>query len=107
MDAVFHALAHAARRRILDIVRSDPGTNVASVCAHFSVSRIAVMKHINVLEEADLVVSEREGRERRLYFNIVPIQMIYDRWTSRYASLWAERLTGVKYAVETREEGTT
>jgi DNA-binding transcriptional ArsR family regulator len=104
MDAAFHALAHPVRRRILDIVRADAGANVSAVSAHFEMSRIAVMKHLNVLEESDLLVSEREGRERRLYFNIVPIQMIYDRWTSRYSSLWGERLTDLKYAVETRED---
>ncbi len=107
MNATFHALSHPARRRILDIVRADAGTNISAVCSHFSMSRIAVMKHVNVLEEADLLLSERQGRERHLYFNVVPIQMIYDRWTSRYSSLWAEHLTSVKYAVETREEPAT
>ena len=104
MDAVFHALSHPARRRILDLVRGDAGMNIGAVCEHFAISRIAVMKHIKVLERADLLISERRGRERHLYFNVVPIQMIYDRWTTRYSSLWAERLTGVKYAVETRED---
>ena len=105
MDSLFQALAHPVRRRILDVVKAEPGSNVGDVCAHFELSRIAVMKHINTLEEADLLVSEREGRERRLYFNVVPIQMLYDRWTSEYSSLWAGGLARVKYHVETEENG--
>ena len=104
MDAVFAALAHPGRRKVLDLVRSSPGINVGDVCRHFSISRIGVLKHINLLEAADLLISEREGRERRLYFNVVPIQMIYDRWTSDYSGLWAARLTHLKYEVESRSE---
>ena len=103
-DDVFRALAHAARRRILDILREHPGANVNEVCAFFDTSRIAVMKHLRVLEEASLVVSRREGRSRRLYFNAVPIQMIYDRWTTEYSALWARRLTDLKYRVEMGED---
>lgn len=100
MDAVFRALAHTGRRKVLDLVSANPGCNVGDVCAHFEMSRIGVLKHINVLEEANLLISEREGRARRLYFNVVPIQTIYDRWTSEYSELWAGRLTRLKYEVE-------
>lgn len=102
MDAVFAALAHPGRRKVLDIVRAKPGATVGEVSGHFTISRIGVLKHINLLEAADLLISEREGRERRLYFNVVPIQMIYDRWTSDYSALWASRLTQIKYDVESR-----
>ena len=101
MDAVFKALASRARRQILDIVKNAPGSNVGDVCAHFEMSRIAVMKHLAVLEEADLIVSEKEGRERKLYFNVVPIQLIYDRWTMEYSAWWAGRMVDIKYAIET------
>jgi DNA-binding transcriptional ArsR family regulator len=100
MDLVFHALAHAGRRKIIDIVKSNPGSNVNDVCEHFDVSRIAVMKHINLLEEAGLIVSEREGRARRLYFNVVPIQLIHDRWSDEFSGWWAGRLADIKYRVE-------
>ena len=100
MDNVFKALAHAGRRRILDIVKDRPGASVNEVCEYFDISRIAVMKHLKILEEADLIISEKEGRTRRLYHNAVPIQMIYDRWTTEYSALWAERLSSIKYKVE-------
>lgn len=104
MDSVFAALAHPSRRRILDIVRENGGCSVNDVSEHFDVSRIAVMKHLTVLEEAGLLISEKHGRTRRLYFNAVPIQMIYDRWTSEYSALWAGKLTRLKYAIEAGDE---
>lgn len=107
LDAVFQALAHAGRRQILDIVKQTPGCSVNDVCAHFDISRIGVMKHLRVLEDADLLHSEKVGRTRRLYVNTVPIQMIYDRWTTEYSALWAGRLTRVKYRVESKRKGDT
>ena len=100
MDAVFQALAHRDRRRILDIVKESPGCTVGDVSSRFATSRIAVMKHLRVLEEAGLLVSEQDGRRRRLYHNTVPIQMIYDRWTSAYSRYWSSKLTAIKYRVE-------
>lgn len=92
-DNVFHALAHADRRRILDIVRAEPGMQMGALAAKFTLSRIAVHKHVQVLEAADLLVSERQGRTRKLYFNLVPIQKIYERWTDQYSAAWAAGLT--------------
>ena len=100
MDQVFHALAHGTRRDILDHLRITPGLTVGGLAAHFDVSRIAVMNHISVLENARLVVSEKDGRTRRLYLNIIPIQMIYDRWGDDYSQHWASNLTTIKYAAE-------
>ena len=102
MDAVFQALANESRRRILDIVKSEPGIGVGALAGEFEVSRIAVMKHLAVLETANLVVSEKDGRTRRLYFNAAPIQMIHDRWTSEYSAYWAGQMTRIKYLAEAR-----
>jgi DNA-binding transcriptional ArsR family regulator len=100
MDHVFEAMAHPVRRKVLDVVKDRPGCSVNDVCDYFEISRIAVMKHLRVLERADLIVSRKQGRTRELYFNAVPIQMIYDRWTSEYSALWASGLTRIKYRIE-------
>lgn len=100
MDAVFQALAHRDRRRVLDLVRNNPGCCVEEVHRHFETSRIAVLKHLRVLERAQLIHSEKVGRKRRLFFNVVPIQLIYDRWATEYSGLWASKLTGIKYRIE-------
>jgi predicted transcriptional regulator len=100
MGAVFGALSSEPRRRILDILKKEPGCNVNRVCEFFDIGRVAVLKHLGVLESASLVLSERVGRERLLYFNPVPIRMIYDRWTTEFSAYWAGRLTRLKYRLE-------
>jgi predicted transcriptional regulator len=105
MGTVLDALGSAPRRRILDIVKAEPGCTVGEVAARFDVSRIAVMHQIRVLEEARLLTSQKEGRRRRLYFNAVPIQMIHDRWTSELSAFWASRVADVKYGVEQKTTG--
>ncbi|CAN5682396.1 helix-turn-helix domain-containing protein [soil metagenome] len=102
MDAVFEALAHVDRRRILDIVKNNPGCYLNEICPQFNTSRIALMKHLRVLETAQLIVARHEGRRRRLFHNPVPIQIIYDRWTTEYSSLWAGEITRIKYNVESK-----
>jgi DNA-binding transcriptional ArsR family regulator len=104
MDAVFQALAHRDRRRLLDLVRNNPGCCVEQVAKHFDTSRIAVLKHLRVLTRAQLLHSQKIGRQRKLYFNVVPIQLVYDRWATQYSSLWAGKLAGIKYRIETSDE---
>ncbi len=106
MTAVFHALAHETRRRIMDVLRARPGIGVGELAQEFDVTRIAVMNHIAVLEDAGLVVSEKDGRVRRLFLNPAPLQMINDRWLDDYTGHWARKLTGIKYAAEAAFEKT-
>ena len=101
MDLVFHALASRPRRKILDVIKATPGCCVGDVCKYFDISRIAVIKHLRVLEQAQLIVLQKNGRRRALYFNAVPIQLIYDRWTSDYSAFWASKATDLKFLVET------
>ena len=99
-DRLFHALAHETRRTILDLVRETPGQGVGEVAQAFDVSRIAVMNHLAVLEQANRLISEKDGRTRRLYLNAAPLQMIHDRWINDFSGHWASKLTGLKYAAE-------
>lgn len=99
-DKLFHALAHETRRTILDLVRARPGQSVGELAQAFDVSRVAVMNHLAVLEAAGLIISERDGRARRLYLNAAPLQMISDRWLSAFSEHWAGRVTALKYAAE-------
>jgi DNA-binding transcriptional ArsR family regulator len=104
MDRIFEALAHPVRRRVLDVLKDRSGCTVGEVCDYFEMSRIGVMKHLRILENADLVVSRKNGRKRELYFNPVPIQMIYNRWTSEFSSLWASGITQIKYRIEAMQD---
>lgn len=107
LSPVFAALAHETRRRILDLLRARPGAGVGEIAAEFDVSRIAIMKHLAALEEANLILSRKEGRTRRLYFNAAPIRMIYNRWTDEFSDYWAGEITQLKYLAEARTRKTT
>ncbi|KIN68137.1 ArsR/SmtB family transcription factor [Sulfitobacter donghicola] len=100
MDSVFQALAHETRRAILDHLRDHPGMAVGELAAHFDVSRIAVMNHLRVLTEAQLITSRKEGRSRRLYLNALPLQLIYERWIDGYSAHWLDRMSLIKATAE-------
>ena len=100
LDAVFQALAHTTRRAMMDHVRDKPGLTVGELANKFDVSRIAVMNHLAVLEKADLVISQREGRSRKLYLNAMPIQEIHARWTDTFSAHWADRTSSIKQLAE-------
>ena len=81
---VWRALANPERRRMLDLLREGP-ISTGDLAAEFPrLSRFAVMQHLRVLAEGDLVVPKKQGRTRMNYLNPIPIQRIYNRWVSRY-----------------------
>ncbi len=100
MDKTFAALSHTSRRQMLDHLHDKPGQSVGELAARFDVSRIAIMNHLKVLEEAGLVISKKDGRSRRLYLNAMPIQAIYERWTDRFSAHWLDRMSLVKSIAE-------
>ena len=104
-DALFGALANAERRRMLDLLRERPGMHIAALGTHFAMSDVAVLKHVRVLEVAGLVIRARIGRARRLYFNVMPIKSIYDRWSDEYSTYWANEIIDIKSRVEGRAAG--
>lgn len=63
-------------------------------------SRIGVMKHLNVLEGAGLIVTKRRGREKLHFLNPVPIRQVHDRWIDKYTAPWAAGLTALKHELE-------
>ena len=63
-------------------------------------TRVGVAKHLRLLEDAGLVVTKRRGREKLHFLNAVPIQLVHDRWVSKYTEPWAAGLTGLKRELE-------
>jgi DNA-binding transcriptional ArsR family regulator len=102
LDATFFALSSGLRRRMLDLLKREGGCNVNHVCDFFSaeVGRHAVMKHLATLERGGLLVTAKEGREKRLWFDPTPLQLIHERWTTEFSAYWAARLTRLKYDAE-------
>jgi DNA-binding transcriptional ArsR family regulator len=100
LDPIWKALADETRRTILDFLRMGPKPTTAIVEQFPDLSRFAVMKHLDVLRQAALVVTREEGRQRINSLNAVPIRMIYERWVSNYENVWANALLRVKEAAE-------
>ncbi len=96
---IWKALADPSRRRMLDLLRRRAMTT-GSLVEHFEMSRYGVMKHLEVLADAGLVLVRREGRERWNHLNAVPIQQIYRRWIQPFAAEPADGLLKLKNVVE-------
>ncbi|NDI34299.1 SRPBCC domain-containing protein [Chengkuizengella sediminis] len=100
LTLMFKALGHPIRRDILDLLKSKPKTT-SELTVHFkNVSRYAVMKHLNILEQANLLLVRREGRTRVNYINIVPLHQMLDRWSTRYQSNFASSIVSLKTKIE-------
>lgn len=96
MDEVFRALADPKRRRLLDQLADTDGLSLGKLCEVLpDMTRFGVMKHLAVLEGAHLITTERHGRRKLHYLNPVPIQVIHDRWISRYATPFTEALASL------------
>ncbi len=100
MDMVFRALADPTRRSLLDELFREDGQTLHALEERFPMTRFGVMKHLKQLEEAGLVVTKRQGREKLHFLNPVPIQLVHDRWVSKYAEPWAAGLSGLKRRLE-------
>jgi uncharacterized protein YndB with AHSA1/START domain/DNA-binding transcriptional ArsR family regulator len=100
VETVFKALAHPTRRELLDSLFEQDGQTLTSLTAGHDMTRIGVAKHLQILEEARLVVTRRRGREKLHYLNPVPIRLIHDRWVSKYTEAWAAGLVGLKGELE-------
>jgi uncharacterized protein YndB with AHSA1/START domain len=100
MDAVFKALADPTRRSLLDELFEQDGQTLTALEQRLPMTRIGVMKHLRVLEEAGLVTTQRRGREKLHFLNPVPIRLVHDRWVSKYAEPWAATLSGLKKRIE-------
>jgi DNA-binding transcriptional ArsR family regulator/uncharacterized protein YndB with AHSA1/START domain len=100
MDAVFRALSDPARRRLLDRLNERNGLTLSELYADMGMTRQSVSKHLDVLEEANLVVTARRGRQKLHFLNAAPINDIADRWIHQYDRPWAEALADLKTALE-------
>jgi uncharacterized protein YndB with AHSA1/START domain len=100
MENVFRALADPTRRDLLDALFISDGQTLLALTAGRGMTRIAVAKHLAILEEAGLVVSRRSGREKHHYLNPVPIRLVHDRWVAKYTQAWAAGLVDLKHELE-------
>jgi DNA-binding transcriptional ArsR family regulator len=100
-DRVFKALADPTRRFLLDRLFERDGRTLGELESELEMTRFGVMKHLKVLEEAGLVISHRQGREKRHFLNPVPIRLVHDRWIDKYTEQRITALAELKGELET------
>jgi DNA-binding transcriptional ArsR family regulator len=83
-DAVFRALADASRRQLLDALHKVNGQTLRELCRTLDMTRQAVTKHLAILEAANLLSTQRRGREKLHFINPVPINDIAERWIGKF-----------------------
>src|ERR1700755_1559444 len=99
-DRVFKALADATRRLLLDRLFERDGRTLTELDGELEMTRFGVMKHLRVLEEAGLVVTRKQGREKLHFLNPVPIRLIHDRWIDKYTERQVSALLDLKNELE-------
>ena len=99
-DRVFKALADPTRRFLLERQFARDGRTLTELESQLEMTRFGVMKHLRVLEEANLVVARRSGREKLHYLNPVPIRLIHDRWIDTYTERRVTALADLKSQLE-------
>jgi len=104
VEPVFKALADPTRRELLDELFRHDGQTLVALAGRFAMTRVAVAKHLRLLEDAGLVTAHRAGREKLHYLNPVPIRQVYDRWVSKYTEGWAAGLVDLKHDLEASVE---
>ncbi len=105
MDAVFKALADPLRRKLLDDLHERSGRTLGELCEGRGMTRQAVSKHLAILEAANLVATEKRGREKLHYLNPVPIHEIADRWIGKYERAPLAVLAHLKRTLEGETDG--
>ena len=103
-DLVFKALSDPSRRLLLDRLFEQDGRTLINLEAELPhLTRFGVMKHLKVLEEANLVISDKVGREKLHYLNPVPIRLLHDRWIDKYTERRVSALVNLKHELEKKK----
>lgn len=103
LDHVWKALSDPTRREILDLLRGGPRQTTEIVDQFPQLSRFGVMKHLEVLREAGLVITRSEGRKRINALNAAPIRDILERWIGKYEAYWSNTMLRVKETAESKK----
>ncbi|WLR61229.1 ArsR/SmtB family transcription factor [Guptibacillus hwajinpoensis] len=82
------------------MLNNGPKTT-GEICEGFdNISRYAVMKHLTILEEANLVLVRRKGRQRLNFLNAISLQNMADRWISHVQSNVSSSLLTLQSTIE-------
>jgi DNA-binding transcriptional ArsR family regulator len=95
---IFQAIADPTRREVLRIL-AEKELPISEITSHFTMSRTAIAKHLQILTEAELVSGRKVGREKRYRLQPESLQEL-KQWLSFYEQFWSNKLTKLKHVVE-------
>jgi DNA-binding transcriptional ArsR family regulator len=90
LDRTFSALADGHRRQILDRLGDGP-VSISELATQLEISLPGVLKHVNVLEHAQLLTTRKRGRTRWCQLSEQPLDNAAD-WIDDRRRLWRRRL---------------
>lgn len=90
---------------MLDLLAGRRRTTGELAAAFPKLSRFAVMKHLDVLESAQLIFVERDGRLRWNSLNPVPLREVFRKWVGKYEAIWADAMLDIRDAAEASAAG--
>jgi DNA-binding transcriptional ArsR family regulator len=99
---VFQAIADPTRREVLRLL-AEKELPISEITSHFTMSRTAIAKHLQILSEAELVSGRKVGREKRYRLQPESLQEL-KQWLSFYEQFWSNKLTKLKHVVENPED---
>ncbi len=102
VDHSFFALSDPTRRHIVELLAQSEAMRVCELATKFNTTRQAVTKHLDILCNAGLVATERQGRERISSISRDAFEPIRD-WLNQYDRCWTGKLEDLKELIERRE----
>ncbi|WFU24653.1 metalloregulator ArsR/SmtB family transcription factor [Bradyrhizobium sp. CB1717] len=99
LDRTFAALSDPTRRALLARLGEADGLSVSELAAPFPVSLPAIMKHLDVLTDAGLIVREKTGRTVSCRLTAQPMEQAMN-WLNRYAQFWSDKFDRLAAFVE-------
>ena len=94
MTDTFAALSDPTRRLLLDRLSEKGGLTLSALAEDLPMTRQAVAKHLAMLEAAELVATERDGRCKRHYLNPMPLAKMARRWLGRFEDVPLAAMAG-------------
>ena len=104
IDKVFKALADPSRRQLIDRLFERNGQTLTELCEGLDMARQSVTQHLGLLEAANLISVQRQGREKLHYFNPVPIHEIQERWIRKFEQPHLAALRALKTTLERKRK---
>lgn len=103
INRTFAALSDSTRRKIVEILVNGNAKTVFELAVDFDQSRQSVTKHLNILCDAGIVLTQKDGRQRLSRLNEEAFSPI-NEWLSHYDQFWGQKMGELKNLIEKGEK---